>query len=72
VKDLIAGSGISVEDREERGLKEILDRWHLLRVIDRRAVPLLRAETSPPIPDPGAASRIVAHTGNAGYRGRGP
>jgi hypothetical protein len=33
VKDLVAGSGLVFEDRGERDLKGIPDRWHLYRVV---------------------------------------
>jgi hypothetical protein len=72
VKDLIAGSGISFEDRGEHELREVPDGWPLLRVIDPRAVPLPSAETSRRDPALQAASRVDAHPGNAGYRGRSP
>jgi len=34
VKDLVAGSGLSFEDRGEHELKGVPDRWHLYRVIE--------------------------------------
>jgi class 3 adenylate cyclase len=34
VKDLVAGSGIGFEDRGERGLKGVPDRWRLFAVTD--------------------------------------
>ena len=34
VKDLVAGSGLSFEDRGEHELKGVPDRWHLYRIID--------------------------------------
>jgi len=33
VKDLVAGSGITFEDRGEHQLKGISDAWHLHRVV---------------------------------------
>ena len=33
VKDLVAGSGLEFEDRGERDLKGLPDRWHLYRVV---------------------------------------
>ena len=33
VKDLVAGSGLDFEDRGERDLKGLPDRWHLYRVV---------------------------------------
>ena len=33
VKDLVAGSGLSFEDRGEHRLKGVPDRWHLYRVV---------------------------------------
>ena len=33
VKDLVAGSGLSFEDRGEHELKGVPDRWHLFRVV---------------------------------------
>jgi class 3 adenylate cyclase len=33
VKDLVAGSGLAFEDRGERDLKGLPDRWHLYRVV---------------------------------------
>ena len=35
VKDLVAGSGLTFEDRGEHELKGVPDRWHLYRVVDR-------------------------------------
>ena len=32
VKDLVAGSGLSFEDRGEHDLKGVPERWHLFRV----------------------------------------
>jgi class 3 adenylate cyclase len=34
VKDLVAGSGLTFEDRGEHELKGVPDRWHLYRVVD--------------------------------------
>jgi class 3 adenylate cyclase len=36
VKDLVAGSGLSFEDRGEHDLKGVPDRWHLYRVVGTR------------------------------------
>jgi class 3 adenylate cyclase len=33
VKDLVAGSGLTFEDRGEHELKGLPDRWHLYRVV---------------------------------------
>jgi class 3 adenylate cyclase len=33
VKDLVAGSGLSFEDRGEHELKGVPDRWHLFAVV---------------------------------------
>jgi class 3 adenylate cyclase len=35
VKDLVAGSGLSLEDAGEHELKGVPDRWHLYRVVER-------------------------------------
>jgi class 3 adenylate cyclase len=37
VKDLVAGSGLTFEDRGEHELKGVPDRWRLYRVVDRTA-----------------------------------
>ena len=34
VKDLVAGSGLTFEDRGEHELKGVPDRWHLYRIVD--------------------------------------
>jgi hypothetical protein len=34
VKDLVAGYGLDFEDRGERELKGVPDRWRLYRVVD--------------------------------------
>jgi len=34
VRDLVAGSGIAFEDRGERTLKGVPDRWHLFAIAD--------------------------------------
>jgi class 3 adenylate cyclase len=34
VKDLVAGYGLEFEDRGERELKGVPDRWRLYRVVD--------------------------------------
>jgi hypothetical protein len=35
VKDLVAGSGLSFDDRGEHELKGVPDRWHLYKVLER-------------------------------------
>jgi class 3 adenylate cyclase len=35
VKDLVAGSGIRFDDRGERELEGVPERWHLFAVADR-------------------------------------
>jgi class 3 adenylate cyclase len=37
VKDLVAGSGLTFEDRGELELRGVPDRWHLYRVTSRGA-----------------------------------